>query len=133
MKTKQYVAFLQTSQRHDIVVRAPANSRLNKIATNLPVTDKITLMVEAPNPDAARTKIRDMFAVACRNDPDMRGVKSVSLLHLVEITRVPASGLVLRHETVVELPSLNCPLDAQPGARQIQLGEEDAVLWPIDT
>jgi hypothetical protein len=48
---------------------------------------------------------------------------------MVEVTRVPARGLVLRHEAVFALPSINCQLDTQRGAKQINLGEADEVLW----
>jgi hypothetical protein len=66
---------------------------------------------------------------ARRNDPDLSTVTSVSLVHLVEVSRVPACGLVLRHESVFAFPSINCPLDTQRVAKQIQLGEADEVLW----
>jgi hypothetical protein len=107
----------------------PARTRRDKVTTTVPVTDKITLMVEAANPAAAKAKLRDMFELVRRNDPDLSTVTSVSLVHLVEVTRVPARGLVLRHESVFQLPSINCPLDTQRGAKQIQLGEADEVLW----
>ena len=129
MKTKQYVAFLQTDSTHAVRMTPPARTRRDKVTTTVPVTDKITLMVEAANPAAAKAKLRDMFELARRNDPDLSTVTSVSLVHLVEVARVPARGLVLRHESVFQLPSINCPLDTQRGAKQIQLGEADEVLW----
>ena len=50
MKTKQYVAFLQTRSLQPIQIRPPAGSRLGKVKKVIPVTDKITLMVEAAEP-----------------------------------------------------------------------------------
>jgi hypothetical protein len=129
MKAKQYVAFLQTDTTHAVRMTPPARTRLNKVTTTVPVTDKITLMVEAANPAAAKAKLSDMVATAARVDPDLCGVTEVSLLQLVEIRKVPARGLVLRHEAVFDLLSLNCPLDTQRGARQVPIKDGDELLW----
>ena len=129
MKTKQYVAFLQTRSRQPIQIRPPAGSRLGKVKKVIPVTDKITLMVEAAEPFEAKGKLRNMVATAARFDPDLRGVTEVSLLQLVEIRKVPARGLVLRHEAVFDLQSMCILPDRQTGTRQLVFEEGGEVLW----
>ena len=49
----------------------------------------------------------------------------------MEISRVPARGLVLHHEEVFEFPTFRYPIIPQRATKEIQIGKADEVLWRV--
>ena len=113
--TKQYIAFLQSTQR-------PATT------SPFRTSDKFTCIVEAPTVRSAKAKLRKLIQKQFDTDEDFRDTESVSLVRLVEVTKVPAEGTIVQHEIVLEQPTL---VDATThnGVRNVRVQAKDRLVW----
>jgi hypothetical protein len=113
--TKQYIAFLQSTQR---------------LATTSPfrTTDKFVCIVPASTVRSARAKLRKLVQEQFDNDEDFRDTQSVSLLRLVEVTKIPREGTIVQHEIMIEQPTL---VDAtiNNGVRNVRVLARDRLVW----
>lgn len=125
---KTFIAFLQTSFEHGVRLNPGPHSRLPRVQTPVPMTDKLTCAVEAKNMAEAIQKLKRLVAKAYRGTPEGADLQSVTLVSMIQLNRIPAAGLMLHQETIISLPSLICPIQDQRGAKEVALGK-DIVIW----
>jgi len=95
------------------------------------MTEKLVCVVPAPNPKAARGKLKKLMQEHHDHDPQFDGTSTVSLIKLVEITKAPDNGIAIHHEVSIEHPTIMDAATDLDGVRGIRIRENERTVWTL--